>query len=106
MSDQHAWPSRALAERILADVAGTRAQLAGMAHSFAGDEVRLTQAALVEAVGLLDVLAETLQARLCGGVALGAAAVPESRPGREPGQSTVERRFESNRGNAKHRAKP
>lgn len=99
MSEQKVWPSKALADDVLRDVAGVRAYVAGIAHTLRGDELKPAQAALVSVVGQLDELAASLRARLGVPSALGVAAVPKQ-PTAEPGSVTAEvvRRMRGNRG--------
>lgn len=112
MSEQKVWPSRELADAVLADVAAVRTYVAGMAHSFAGDDSKETQQALVTVVGELDELAQRIRSRLetpTGLPNVFSDAPPEQWPVVEPGLVTADvvRRMRKNSGGkAKHRAQP
>jgi hypothetical protein len=107
--EQRAWPSKALAEDILADIAGVRAYTAGLVHGLTADESRPERSALVEVVGQLDDLVLSVRARLGVPSVLRepAGVWPEVQPG--PGLVTADvvRRMRKNSGGqAKHRARP
>lgn len=114
VSEQKVWPSAAVTDTVLGDVSALRAYVAGLAHSYAGDDNKTTQQALVQVVGQIDALAAQVQAHLgMPGVVptVFSDAAPREWPAVEPGQVTddVLRRIRKNAGqNAgpKHRAKP
>jgi hypothetical protein len=108
VSEQQVWPSRELADAVLADLAVVQAEVQAGVHAARGEVNKPVQQALLTVAWRLDELREQLLDRL--GVP---AAVPATFAGaepqgvHEPGQVTADvvRRMRKNSG-GQHRVKP
>lgn len=106
MSEQKVWPSRELADAVLADLAVVQAEVQAGVHAARGEDNKPVQQALLAVAWRLDELREQLLDRL-GVPAVAPPTFASEAPAAEPGVVTADvvRRMRKNAG-PKHRAVP